>query len=398
MADVTLPVGVPLPLEADAHDASAEPPTLDRARFGQVVLVLQGGGALGAYQGGVFQALAEAGIVPDWVIGTSIGAINAALIAGNLPERRLERLTEFWSDIRQTGLAGWMGAAPLIGAALGTAATVAGGLPGFFEPNTAAWLGADWPLGPEAAGYYSCAPLLRTLGRLVDVDALNAGDMRLTVGAANVRTGQIRYFDSQHERLSLAHVLASGALPPAFPAVRIDGELYWDGGVLSNTPVEAVFDDNPRRSGLVFSVHVWNPQGAEPDTLAKVMSREKDLRYASRTTSHIERQRQIHKLRHVVAQLERLLPGDVRARPETRALTAYGCVTRMHVVRLLAPPLYGENHSKDVDFTASGIRQRWQSGYRDTVRVLEQAPWMGEVDPLEGFVLHEAASGTAAVA
>ncbi len=291
-----------------------------------------------------------------------------------------------------------MGAAPLVAAALGTAATVAGGLPGFFEPNLAAWLGANWPLGPETAGYYSCAPLLRTLERLVDVDALNAGNMRLTVGAANVRTGAMRYFDSRQGRLSLAHVMASSALPPAFPAVRIDGELYWDGGVLSNTPVEAVFDDNPRRSGLVFSVHVWNPQGDEPDTLAKVVSREKDLRYASRTATHIERQRQIHKLRHVIAQLERLLPDDVRARPETRALTIYGCVTRMHVVRLLAPPLYGETHSKDVDFTASGIRQRWHSGYRDTVRVLQQAPWTGEFDPLEGFVLHEAASDMAATA
>jgi len=398
VADVTLPTDASLPLEADAHEASAEPPTLDRERFGQVVLVLQGGGALGAYQGGVFQALAEAGIAPDWVIGTSIGAINAALIAGNLPERRLERLTEFWSDIRQTGLAGWMGAAPLVAAALGTAATVAGGVRGFFEPNPAAWLGANWPLGPEAAGYYSCAPLLRTLERLVDVNALNAANMRLTVGAANVRTGAMRYFDSQQGCLSLAHVMASSALPPAFPAVRIDGELYWDGGVLSNTPVEAVFDDNPRRSGLVFSVHVWNPQGDEPDTLAKVVSREKDLRYASRTAAHIERQRQIHKLRHVIAQLERLLPDDVRARPETRALTTYGCVTRMHVVRLLAPPLYGETHSKDIDFTASGIRQRWRSGYRDTVCVLQQAPWTGEFDPLEGFVLHEAASDTAATA
>lgn len=396
MSDALLPAGAPLPLEADAHDASSEPPTLDRERFGRVVLVLQGGGALGAYQGGVFQALAEAGIAPEWVIGTSIGAINAALIAGNLPERRLERLTEFWSDIRQAGLAGWLGAAPFVGAALGTAATVAGGLPGFFEPNPAAWLGANWPLGPEAAGYYSCTPLLRTLERLVDVDVLNAGGMRLTVGAANVRTGEMRYFDSRHERLSLAHILASGALPPAFPAVRIGGELYWDGGVLSNTPVEAVFDDNPRVSGLVFSVHVWNPQGAEPDTLAKVLSREKDLRYASRTTSHIERQRQIHTLRHVVAELARLLPEDVRARPEVRNLTGYGCVTRMHVVRLLAPPLHGEDHGKDVDFTTSGIRRRWQAGYRDTVRVLDQAPWEGEFEPLEGFVLHEATSGAAA--
>jgi len=148
-----------------------------------------------------------------------------------------------------------------------------------------------------------------------------------------------------------------------------------------------VFDDSPRRSGLMFSVHVWNPQGDEPDTLAKVVSREKDLRYASRTAAHIERQRQLHKLRHLVAELARLLPEDVSARPEVRDLAGYGCVTRMHVVQLLAPPLYGEDRSKDVDFTASGIRRRWQLGYRDTVRVMEQAPWTGEFDPPEGFVL-----------
>ncbi len=345
---------------------------------------------MGAYQGGVFPAHAEAGIAPDWVIGTSIGAINAALVAGSLPERH----AEFWSDIRQGGLAGWMGAAPFAGTALRVAATVAGGLPGFFEPTSLAWFGMSWPLGPEAAGYCSCAPLLRTLGRLVDVDALNAGGMRLTVGAASVRTGQMRYFGSRHERLSLDHVPASGALPPAFPAVRIGGELYWDGGVLSNTPVEAVFDDNPRRSSLVFSVHVWNRQGAEPDTLAKVASREKDLRHASRITAHIERQRQLRRLRHVVAELARLLPKDAHACPEVRELTGYGCVTRMHAVRLPAPPLHSEDHSKDVDFTASGIRRRWQSGHGGTVRVPEQAPWEGEFDLLEGFVLHEAASGT----
>ena len=384
-----------LPLLADARAASPEPPAIDRERFGQVVLVLQGGGALGAYQGGVFQALAEAGVAPDWVIGTSIGAINAALIAGNAPGQRLQRMTEFWSGIRQAGLAEWASALPFVGPALGKAAIVAGGLPGFFEPNPASF-GANLPVEPEAAGYYSCAPLRRTLERLVDVQVLNTGGMRLTVGAANVHTGEMRYFDSRHDRLTLDHIMASGALPPAFPAVRIGGELYWDGGVLSNTPVEAVFDDTPRRSGLVFSVHVWNPQGAEPDTLAKVLGREKDLRYASRTAAHVERQRQLHKLRHVIAELSRHLPERARAQPDVCGLTDYGCVTRMHVVQLMAPPLYGEDHSKDIDFTAAGIRERWQFGYSDTVRVLEQAPWTGEFDPLEGFILHQAKSGMVA--
>ena len=372
-----------------AGTAQVVAPIVNREEVGQVVLVCQGGGALGAYQGGVYQALAEAGIAPDWVIGTSIGAVNAVLIAGNRPEQRLERLTKFWSDVRQSGLAEWLSAIPSMGAAAGNATTAAMGVPGFFEPNPASWLGMHWPVGAEQAGFYLASPLVRTLERLVDLDVLNGGGVRLTVGAANVRTGQMRYFDTRHETLSLEHVRASCALPPAFPAVRIDGELYWDGGVLSNTPVEAVFDDNPRRSGLVFSVHVWNPQGDEPDTIWKVVSREKDLRYASRTATHIERQRQLHNLRHVITELARLVPGDVGAQAEVKRLASYGCVTRMHVVRLLAPALHGEDHSKDVDFSASGIRRRWKAGYLDTIRTLERKPWIGAFDPLDGFILHE---------
>jgi NTE family protein len=187
--------------------------------------------------------------------------------------------------------------------------------------------------------------------------------------------------------------MASGALPPAFPAIRIDGELYWDGGILSNTPVEAVFDDNPRRNGVVFTVHIWNPSGPEPDSIWKVMSRQKDLQYSSRAASHITRQKQIHRLRHVIAELADRLPPELRSDPEIRELAAYGCLTRMHVVRLLAPPLAGEDHSKDIDFSPEGIRARWAAGYADTTRVLAQAPWTHPFDPIEGFILHDASMG-----
>ena len=370
------------------------PPSLcDRDRYGQIVLVCQGGGALGAYQGGVFQALAEAGASPDWVIGTSIGGINAALIAGNAPENRLARLSEFWHEVRQSKWAEWVAAMPFMSPGAVSAATAASGVPGFFEPNPASWLGMHWPIGAERAGFYDCAPLLRTLERLVDLDVLNSGAMRLTLGAANVRTGQMRYFDSRREKLSLAHVMASGALPPAFPGIRIDGELYWDGGVLSNTPVEAVFDDNPRRDSLVFAVHVWNPEGDEPETLWDVVSREKDLRYASRTMAHIDRQRQLHRLRHVITEVVRSVPEAIRLQPEIERLASYGCVTRMHVVQLLAPSPRREDHRKDVDFSASSLEQRWEAGRHDTAGTLEQAPWRHEFDPLEGFVLHTAGSG-----
>ena len=366
----------------------------DKADLGQVVLVLQGGGALGAYQAGVYQAIEEAGIEPDWVIGTSIGAINASLIVGNPPDRRLAAMREFWQRVTHGPLGRLVGAIPGVGAAVSHAVTIATGLPDFFAPNPWALLGLHMPLGAEAAGYYSTRPLEQTLEDLVDATRLNAGAPRITVGAAHVQSGQMRYFDSRDTRITVRHVMASGALPPAFPAVRIDGELYWDGGILSNTPVEAVFDDNPRRSGLVFAVHMWRPTGPEPDTIDRVTSRQKDLQYASRAASHIARQRQIHKLRHVIAELARKLPNGERDNPEVRELAGYGCLTRMHVVRLLAPPLDGENHTKDIDFSPTGIRSRWDAGYRDTVRVLRRAPWTREADPLEGFILHEAAAGT----
>jgi NTE family protein len=253
--------------------------------------------------------------------------------------------------------------------------------------------GAHVKLGPEAAGYYRTSPLGETLAGLVDFDRINAGGVRLTVGAANVRTSEMRYFDSRDMKLDLRHVMASGALPPAFPAIRIDGDLYWDGGILSNTPVEAVFDDYPRRSSVVFAVHIWNPAGPEPETIAQVMSRQKDVQYSSRAVSHIERQRQLHRLRHVISELARKLPPELRDDEEARELAGYGCLTRMHVVRVLAPSLPNEDHTKDIDFSPSGVRSRWEAGYADMRRIIAQAPWAAPVDPLEGFVLHEGGSG-----
>lgn len=364
----------------------------EKARH-RIVLVLQGGGALGAYQAGTYQALHEAGFEPDWVIGTSIGAINAALIAGNAQEARLPALREFWRRMTINGIAGMLGSVPGIGPGLANWCTIMSGLPAFFTPNPLAFLGHGWPLGPDAAGYYSTAPLRRTLTELADFERINTKEMRLTVGAANVRTAMMHYFDSREVTFGVDHVMASGALPPAFPPIRIDGELYWDGGILSNTPVEAVFDDNPRRDALVFAVHVWNPSGSEPSTIADVMTRQKDLQYASRAHSHVTRQKQLHKLRHVIAELARKLPQEAGRDNEVRQLASYGCLTRMHIVRLVAPNLAGEDHSKDIDFSESGISARWAAGYAHTMRVLERAPWGDEVDPLEGFILHEAESG-----
>ena len=199
----------------------------------------------------------------------------------------------------------------------------------------------------------------------------------------------MHYFDSLETEITAKHIMASGALPPAFPAVRIDGELYWDGGILSNTPAEVVVDDRPRKNSLVFAVHMWNPVGPEPETIWDVLHRRKNIQYSSRVATHITRQAQIHRLRHIIKELAKHIPDEVRTREDVRELTSYGCLTRMHFVRLLWPGHENEDHTKDVDFTLSGIKKRWQAGYEQTMRAIDQAPWQREVDPLEGVFLHE---------
>ena len=356
---------------------------------GQTVLVLQGGGALGAYQVGVYEALREAGIEPDWVIGTSIGAINAALISGNRPEQRMDRLNEFWSRVEHQppagGLFDWMG----MGNLFANMSTVTRGIPSFFTPNSAAFGNSKAEVGVERASYYSTAPLRETLGELVDFDYLCECHTRLTVGAVNACSGHMRYFDNRNEKLAVEHVMASGALPPAFPAVRIDGEPYWDGGIYSNTPIEAVLDDKPRRDSLIFAVNVWHQTAVEPESIWQVMARQKDIQFASRADSHIARQKQIHRLRHVIRELTKQVPAAKQADAKVKELASWGCGTTMHVAHLLAPRLDGEDHTKDIDFTAGGVRARRQAGYADTLRMIERAPWKeaGE-DPIEGVIEH----------
>ena len=362
--------------------------TKQAADIGQTVLVLQGGGALGAYQVGVYEALHDAGIEPDWVIGTSIGAINAALIAGNRREERMDRLNAFWRHVELPAtIAGpfdWLGMGNLVA----NMTTVMRGVPAFFEPNLAALRGVRASVGVESASYYSTEPLRRTLGELVDFRAMNGGPMRLTVGAVNASTGAMRYFDSRKEELCVEHVMASGALPPAFPAVRVDNEPYWDGGIYSNTPIEAVLDDNPRRSSLIFAVNVWHQSGPEPESIWQVMGRQKDIQYASRADSHIARQKQIHRLRHVIRELARQLPANRQHDAHVKELAAWGCSTTMHVAHLVAPRLDGEDHTKDIDFTAAGVRARREAGYADTQRMIERAPWQAPTDPIEGVIEH----------
>jgi NTE family protein len=381
----------------------------------QVVLVLQGGGALGAYQAGVFEALHDAGIEPDWVIGTSIGAINGAIIAGNRPADRMDRLRTFWDRVTWTGphAPNWLAACAPACAALGlpadlstalsaawaawipgyeqwlrTLSIMSQGLPAFFTPRADAWLALHTPVGIEQAAFYHTEPLRETLASLIDFDYLNGKETRLTVGTVGVGSGQMRYFTNRDEPLDVGHVMASAAFPPGFPSVRIDGEAYWDGGIYSNTPLEAVLDDRPRHSSVIFTVQLWPAHGAEPASIREAMSRQRDIQYSSRAESHLERQRQIHRLRHVIRELGKHVPDDQRDTAAVKELLNWGCGTTMQVIELDAPSFGHDDLHKDIDFSTEGIRRRWDAGYADAQRMIERAPWRAEPDPMEGIAIH----------
>ncbi len=356
----------------------------------QTVLVLQGGGALGAYQWGVYQALHEAGIEPDWVIGTSIGAINAALIAGNPPESRLERLATFWDRVTHRGPSAWLaGWAADWARAQHTQELVLGGLAGFFRPNWVAWGDDRRALGVEHAAYYSTQPLRENLGGLLDADLLAQGPTRITVGAVSARTGQMRYFDSQRERVGLDAIMASGALAPAFPAVCIAGEPYWDGGLYSNSPIEVVLDDEACVDSLIFTTQLWLAEGPTPTSLAAVQGRLKDIEFASRLDSHIERHRQMHCVRHAVHQLVQGLSEEQRAEARWQAHREYARDSVLHVVKLRAPSLPGDGATKDIDFSHQGIAARRDAGYAGARAALQAKPWNRSRGPLEGLCVHE---------
>lgn len=356
----------------------------------QTVLVFQGGGALGAYQAGVFEALCEAGIEPSWVIGTSIGAINAAIIATNSGADRVEALKAFWQRVETQELPFfpfWDAATSM----LTNWSTVTQGVPGFFSPNINAMMSAIPGMNSRAnAALYDTSALEKTLTDVTDFSSLSKSGVRLSVGAVNVTSGAIRYFDSHTDetKLSVQHVLASGALPPAFPAVTIEGEPYWDGGIVSNTPIEAMFDDPTQKNALVFAVNLWQLTGEEPTSVMQSIARQKDIQYASRADNHIEEERKIIHLKKVIRELGRQMPNALQDKPEIAKLLDKGDGRTMHIARLFAPALEGEDQSKDIDFSRKGIQARWQAGFRDAAKMIDSSPWDNPCDPLEGIRVH----------
>ncbi|HYD15415.1 MAG TPA: patatin-like phospholipase family protein [Hyphomicrobium sp.] len=342
----------------------------------KVGLVLQGGGALGSYQAGVYEALASSPYLPDWVAGISIGAINAALIAGNSPENRVAQLRRFWEGITAPSAwwpAGLTGQAAVWQRSAGGLAAIMFGQPGFFAPRPH----HEWFSRTMPTSYYNTVALKKTLEQLVDFDRINnAKGTRLSVGAVNVRTGRFAYFDSAEISIRPEHVMASGSLPPGFPPIEIDGEYYWDGGLVSNTPLQYVLDYYPRRSRLTFQVDVFHGRGQLPTNLEDVSEREKDIRFSSRTRITTENFRQRHEVRHAIEELMKILPAELRNTEQANRLYKFGCVTKMDIVQLVYRPHEPQGHCKDYEFSRVTMNNRWQQGLSDARTTLQAAPWL----------------------
>jgi NTE family protein len=331
----------------------------------------------GGLSGGAYAGLAEVGYQPDWVAGISIGAINAAIIAGNPPERRVERLTRFWKSITREH--GWLqdgggDAQRRFLNAYSAAETVLLGVGGFFAPRAPNLLLGLPNLNPETS-YYDTAPLRRTLEELVDFDLINEGPVRLSVGAVNVETGNFRYFDSKFEKIVPEHIMASGALPPGFPAVEVEDGAYWDGGLVSNTPLAVVLEDRPRVSTLCFQVDLFPAKGPRPRSMGETEARQKDIRYSSRTRLNTNEFRERHRMRHLLRQVIEMLPAELQKSPEIREILPLSCTSRMHIAHLIYRPEEHELESKDYEFSRSTMSRRWRDGYEATCGALNSPQW-----------------------
>jgi NTE family protein len=345
-----------------------------RPPFERIALILSGGGALGSYQAGVYQALAERDLHPDWVAGISIGAVNAALIAGNPPEQRVDRLRAFWEAV--SGPSG-VGHFPTLkindrfrrivnhGRSLDA---LFGGAPGFYKLRMPPpYLNPHCSL--EALSYYDVAPLKSTLERLVDFNLINAGATRFSAYAVNVGTGNIASFDSATRQIRPDHILASGSLPPAFPTTKIAGEYYWDGGLVCNTPLQWVLDTAPRKDTLAFNVDMWSTGGDLPHDFVESEVREKDILFSSQTRMATDQFKQVQSLRRATARLLAKMPYELRQTPEAKALAAEADEKVYNVIQLSYRKNYAGNF-KDYEFSRSSMEEHWSSGYNDAVRTL----------------------------
>jgi NTE family protein len=356
---------------------SVPPPAKAAPPFERIALLLQGGGALGAYQGGVYQALAENGLHPDWIAGVSIGAINSALIAGNPPEKRVERLRAFWETVTQPPLG-----IPYIPSleikndltrqfinqfrAMGA---LMWGAPEFFKPRMPppVFLPAS---SPGALSFYDVSPLKALLERLIDFDRVNSGGMCFSVGATHIKSGNLVVFDNTTRKIHADHIIASGSLPPGFPSTEIDGEHYWDGGVVSNTPLQWVLDCEPRQDTLAFQIDLWSARGELPRDMIEVDVRLKDIRYSSRTRLGTDQFRKRQAMRRAMAKVLTELPPEMRQTPEAEMLAAAADDKVYNIIQMIYRARSYEGASKDYEFSRRTMEEHWKSGYDDMTRTL----------------------------
>ena len=379
--------GASIRSDAKSYRMTRRPP------FGCIALLLQGGGALGSYQAGVYEALAEADLYPDWVAGISIGAINSAIIAGNAPAERVAKLRSFWEGITANPLLDWAVAADEFAPKgdfarrlfnqMSASWALIGGAAGFFTPrHPAAWLHPNGAL--EATSFYETTLLKETLERLVDFDRINAGATRFSVGVVNVRTGNFVYFDNSTHVICTEHVMASGSLPPGFPAIEIDGEYYWDGGLVSNTPLQWVVDYGRRQDTLAFQVDLWSARGELPGNLVEVATRQKEIQYSSRTRANTDQFKRAQRIRSTLAHLLEKLPDDLRDSEEVKLLSRVADHKVYNIVHLIYGSKHYEGHSKDYEFSRLSMQEHWCAGYNDAVRTLRHPEILERPTNFEG--------------
>lgn len=364
-------------------------------------LVLQGGGALGAYQAGVYQGLNEAGIRLTDLAGISIGALNVAIIAGNPMEKRVEQLQTFWDTICQPYIGPSANAlveqslfqindmARQFLGAMHAGSALMLGQKGFFRPRFPPAV-ASATTDPACVGYYDTRPLKDTLESLCDFDRINDGGQHISVGAVNVRTGNFTYFDNRKIRLRAEHFMASGALPPAFPAIEIDGEYYWDGGLVSNTPLPKVLQQRPERDTLVFQVDLWSARGAVPRSLSEVSDRIQDIRYSSRTRLVTDEMQANRKMQRLMRKLLDQVPADIREQNSAcRQAAELASSARSNIIHLIYRDKDYEQHFRDFQFGPATMREHWAAGLLDIRSTLTRPHYLAMPENAAGFITHD---------
>src|ERR1700704_6204704 len=375
---------------------SATPAPATTPANAQRVLVLQGGGALGSYQAGAYQALCRHDFEPEWVAGISIGAINAAIIAGNPPEKRVERLKEFWNTVSSPVSWNPIGKSDRARSLFNetSAALIATfGVPGLFTPRIPP--APLWPQGtPQSKSYYDTAPLRATLERLVDFDRINDLKTRLSVGAVSVTSGNFKYFDNLEfrklgKKIGPEHIMASGALPPGFPSIEIEGEHFWDGGLASNTPLDYVLDAEIASDLLIFQVDLFSARGPLPMSLLEAAEREKDIRFSSRTRMNTDKNRQLHNARKALRELIGKLPDYLKNDPAVELLRDAAKESTVTVVHLIYRSKNYESSSKDYDFSHVGMVEHWDAGVRDVHLSMRHEEWLERPQTGETMVTYD---------